>query len=782
MRRLTLMFAWMLLLATGVAAPVAAGLAWTATGEAPPPVALAGGTRLSAPFASNRAGRFSWDAPLEADMRAMAGVRFRVRCPDVSAVTRFFIYFKSGAGWYGTVFTPRGGDWETLEVTKTGTFVEGRAEGWARITGVRLALARAGARNAVLEVADFAMIPNPSRVAVVRGTSALGKLGTNEARGVTDFPDRILKALGGLGVTPLLLEDVDILDGFLERQHVGVVLLPYNPGMPEPVSRKLVKYVNKGGHLVGFFTPAAGIAAALGLQVGNYVMATSVPDGLGGIQVSPGLLRGAPEAVPQASWMLQSLQPVPGRGRVVATWYSQSGKATGLPAVLLTPEAIWMTHCYLNAEPERGSRLLLAMIGQFMPEVWQEAAAGAVARLDRERVAAGSGAAAGLRAALAQVLAAEEAARTLAARGDYLQAIDKTDAGRKLLQAAIVAAQPSVEGEFRGAWCHRGYGIQGWTWDQTVQHLKACGFNALFANMAWAGKCSYKSRVLPADATMRLQGDQLKSCAAACAREGVQLHVWICCFNLGDGLDPEHLAMLRKTGRLQQNSAGKVNERWMCPSNPENRQLLLEAIAEILKNYDVAGIHLDFIRYPDQDHCFCPDCRRRFEAALGRRVANWPGDVVANPVLQNAWLDYRRRIISSFVSEARQAVRKSKRVASLSAAVFDNFNSARNAVGQDWVAWCRQGDVDFVAPMTYTADLQFFTQAVQQQTAAVKGTGVRLFPGIGLRSAGLDAVGVVQQIGISRRFNTGGFMIFEYNIDEATRIFPELAKGATRPR
>lgn len=48
---------------------------------------------------------------------------------------------------------------------------------------------------------------------------------------------------------------------------------------------------------------------------------------------------------------------------------------------------------------------------------------------------------------------------------------------------AFFRAQPTKVGEFRAAWIHSGYGIEGWGWDKTVGVLKSNGFNAIIPNL-----------------------------------------------------------------------------------------------------------------------------------------------------------------------------------------------------------------------------------------------------------------------------------------------------------
>ena len=47
---------------------------------------------------------------------------------------------------------------------------------------------------------------------------------------------------------------------------------------------------------------------------------------------------------------------------------------------------------------------------------------------------------------------------------------------------------------------------------------------------------------------------------------------------------------------------------------------------EVARRYPVDGLHMDYIRYPDGQCCYCDGCRKRFEADSGRRVSDWPAD------------------------------------------------------------------------------------------------------------------------------------------------------------
>jgi uncharacterized lipoprotein YddW (UPF0748 family) len=102
-----------------------------------------------------------------------------------------------------------------------------------------------------------------------------------------------------------------------------------------------------------------------------------------------------------------------------------------------------------------------------------------------------------------------------------------------------------------------------------------------------------------------LRGDQLKESVTAAHNAGLKLHAWKVCWNLVKA-SPQFVAQMKQQGRLQVAYTGKTKN-WLCPSNARNIKLELSAIREIVQNYDVDGIHLDYIRYPNSSYCYCND-------------------------------------------------------------------------------------------------------------------------------------------------------------------------------
>jgi uncharacterized lipoprotein YddW (UPF0748 family) len=341
-------------------------------------------------------------------------------------------------------------------------------------------------------------------------------------------------------------------------------------------------------------------------------------------------------------------------------------------------------------------------------------------------------------------------------------------------QEAFFRAQPSKAGEFRATWIHSAYGIEGWGWDRTIAVLKTNGFNAVIPNLLWAGVAHYPSKVLPVSTNVLDKGDQVAECLKACRKYGIELHVWKVNHNLLHA-PPEFVARLRTDGRTQKDRKGEdVN--WLCPSHPDNFALERDSMLEVVRNYDVDGIHFDYIRYPDGNACFCNGCRERFEKATGVKIERWPEDALTGEQAE-PFGNWRREQITRLVRAVSEEAHRMKPGIKVSAAVFGNWESARRVVGQDAKAWVDAGYLDFVCPMDYEEDNETFAKWVRLQVAAINHK-ISSYAGIGAyRLSGPEQLAA--QIQLSRELGADGFVVFNLSEKLATEFLPPMRLGVT---
>ncbi len=221
---------------------------------------------------------------------------------------------------------------------------------------------------------------------------------------------------------------------------------------------------------------------------------------------------------------------------------------------------------------------------------------------------------------------------------------------------------------------------------------------------------------------------------------GLEVHAWI---NLLPGWqgeaepkDPRQLFNSRRDWFLQE-QGGKTQARegrycWLNPALPPVRHYLADLCREIVKNYGVDGIHLDYVRYPDNP-------------SLGLGMAQ------------------KNNHISQLLRQIRRGQIGLLRAPKLSVAVVADLAKARGRLGQDWPAWARAGLVDMVFPMNYTADLQLFRQRLRQ-CVAVAGR-VPVIAGIGVykhQEAGGSIDTTMAQLEEARLVGAKGVALFSY--------------------
>ena len=748
--------------------------------------------RFPCNFKGTRIERGSWDRAVGVDMTSSEGLTFRFLCRDPSPVSGFHIYLESGAGWYTASFAatePRG--WSTIEIRKEDMGTEGKPGGWASIRTIRLSAWRGGNTDTEFFLSDLHLVAGNPEIVIVRAESAV----KSDAEGIRQYAGNVAVHLRGLGLPYSVVGDLDLTSERLKETKL--VILPFNPSIPDAAADAIARFVAAGGKMIVFFSLPGNLASVAGVQWKGHVP-QKFPGAFASIHFLEGGLPGAPPSVGQMSWNIMDMRPVEGRSRVVAEWFDKDGKDTGYPAVIAGDSCMYMTHVLLADDQAAKRRMLLAMVGKLVPEFWRMAAARTVENIGRF---AGFQDGKQCEAAVRTALAAGNADRLQAAEGKcaeanrqqaqaigllgetrYPEAVDAADKAQRVMRELWCMAQTAPAGEHRAVWCHSPFGVAGMDWDAAVKRLADNGFTAVIPNMCWGGCTAYPSEVLPLWAEAKGKPDPLAACLAACKKYGVKCHVWRVNWNTFGRAPREFIEGLKKDGRLQITFAGTPRDDWLCPSSPENQKLEIDAMTELATKYQVDGIHFDYIRYPDAEGCFCPACRERFEKALGRAVAHWPADTRSDDATRAAWLDFRRDQITRVVAGTSDAVRKARPKVRISAAVFPNWPVDRDNIGQDWKPWCDKGYLDFVCPMDYTPSPNEFEGLVGRQIGWAGK--VPVYPGIGLGvwTPACDVMKTIQMITAARQKGAKGFTIFEYSAATAAEVVPMLGLGITRSK
>lgn len=231
-------------------------------------------------------------------------------------------------------------------------------------------------------------------------------------------------------------------------------------------------------------------------------------------------------------------------------------------------------------------------------------------------------------------------------------------------------------------------------------------------------------------------------------RRGMEVHAWVVTIPVGKWngygckqLRQSHADMLMKIGE----------EGYMDPANPRTAGYLADYCADITRRYDVDGIHLDYIRYPET--------MKKLPAG-----------------------DEGRGNITRIVRAIHDAVKREKRWVKLSCSPVGKHDdtrrfwshgwNARRRVLQDAKEWMRLGLMDEEYPMMYFRGNNFFPFAVDWQEGC---HGKTMVPGLGIyflhpREKDWDLDDITREMYVLRQLGMG-FCMFR------SKFFTDNVKG-----
>jgi uncharacterized lipoprotein YddW (UPF0748 family) len=218
---------------------------------------------------------------------------------------------------------------------------------------------------------------------------------------------------------------------------------------------------------------------------------------------------------------------------------------------------------------------------------------------------------------------------------------------------------------------------------------------------------------------------------------------------------------------------------FVSPGVPEVQDYLASLFAELAANYEIDGLHYDYIRYPFEIREVHEDYTERAE-----RLGNWSYDAVslarfsresgaASPDTDpEAWRAWRVAQVTATVRKIHEAVSAHRPGIVFTASVMSDPDDARETKYQDYVTWLEEGILDAAIVMNYTDDVAYFRERSEMLLAPRRGPGV-VVQGLILRHGPEVAT---QQLDVAERLGADGYAIFSYS-----SLFDREAGHARRP-
>ncbi len=220
--------------------------------------------------------------------------------------------------------------------------------------------------------------------------------------------------------------------------------------------------------------------------------------------------------------------------------------------------------------------------------------------------------------------------------------------------------------------------------------------------------------------------DDLGNAITAAHARGIKVYVSFC--TLFGAYQQEHYLL---------NSVG-VSVAWTCPTKASSRTHIRNLVEEVVTNYDIDGLCIDYGRFDGTDVCYCPECKARFESWLGETIPdnNWAptagggGDFSPTGSRYNEFMEGRCQSINDLVRDISSWVKAIRSDVKICAFIWGSYSlfSPEGYIyylGQDWFSWVKEGYVDWVAGMAYTQLLDIIancvTNALQYGTGGPQG-------------------------------------------------------------
>ena len=384
-----------------------------------------------------------------------------------------------------------------------------------------------------------------------------------------------------------------------------------------------------------------------------------------------------------------------------------------------------------------------------------------------------------------------------------------------VLALACVPLSAQSSPEVRALWVQRGTLASPASVISAVDMAKDGGFNTLIVQVRGRGDAFYMSRYEPRSPVLARQPvsfDPLELIVQRAHRAGLKVHAWVNVNLVSDAeppaarkhivyLHPEWLMVPRPLaedlGRMNPRDrryvqrlseyakarSDRVEGMFLSPIHNGAVEHAAKVIGDIVSRYDVDGIHLDYIRFPNDEFDYSAESLDEFRSEITSRITRAERSEYAarargrplfyTEMFPQRWQEFRRARLTALVTRIRSVVKARRPRAMVTAAVFPDAHDATNHRFQNWAAWLAAGLLDAICPMAYTTDATLF----RSQIAGVEQLAGHRPVWAGIGAYQLSPHAAVENIRAARQLGAEGIVLFSYdNLD--AKYVDAVAKGA----
>ena len=324
--------------------------------------------------------------------------------------------------------------------------------------------------------------------------------------------------------------------------------------------------------------------------------------------------------------------------------------------------------------------------------------------------------------------------------------------------------------------------------DSALNYAHEAGFDIVFVQVRGRGDAFYESNIVSKHPDIEDGFDPLSYAIDLGHSLNLEVHAWVNCYILWSSkykpYSSNHI-FYTKPEWTEADLYGKMDSKivlnspkssqwegiYLSPIHPEVNLYLADVFREIINNYNIDGLHFDYIRYQDDFYGYNPTGRKEFDSKYGID----PRDIVRGIIstrygwnqifvdsMKTSWKNYRTQKVTELVEYVNADIEKSGKDIKLSAAVKPNLLIAQDRWFQNWGDWLEKGLVDFVVPMNYFKDLKDFNLSVQIMKNNISSENISKIV-MGIATYNQDAQSSADKILMTRLNGFYGVSIFSYD-------------------
>ncbi len=367
-------------------------------------------------------------------------------------------------------------------------------------------------------------------------------------------------------------------------------------------------------------------------------------------------------------------------------------------------------------------------------------------------------------------------------RANDNMAVSYAKSSSEMAKIALNYTLPYIANELKGTWIRPTekniYEVK-----RTLDNMQSIGLNTIFLETYFHGYTIFPSKTMK---SYNFTGqnpifagfDPLRAYVDEAHTRNMKVHVWFESFYVGNkhpSNDPNSILSIKPEWG-NKNKANYEKETYVAhpvehngyfldPANPEVHNFLVLIVKEMIANYEIDGVNLDYIRYPSAQKA----------TSTGYEASNWgytnyartefkklydidPVNIKYKDSLWTKWNDYRQNKITNYLSKMRKAT-KNKVI--LSAVIFPDYKTALETKQQDWQKWSDKDYLDAITPLILTSDDELFEIMLKEIKTKISSK-TTVYPGLFIGFMEGETEDLLKQINVSRSLKSGGVILFDW--------------------